>query len=181
MRFHPLDVADAASCAALARTLQADGGRLDVLVNNAGIMRGGAHGGGAAETSAAEVLAVFRTNTLGALQLTQALLPLLRASRDARVINVSSGMGALHDMQGGWAAYRLSKTALNALTRMLADELHPGIVVNSMCPGWVRSDMGGAGAPRSLQQGADTAVWLALEAPRSLSGRFLRDRAPLDW
>ena len=181
VRFQALDVASPESCAALAAALQAGPGRVDVLVNNAGIMHGGHPGGGAAQTSAAEVMTVFHTNTLGALQLTQALLPLLRASRDARVVNLSSSMGSLADMQGGWAAYRLSKAALNALTRMLADELGPGIVVNSMCPGWVRSDMGGAAAPRSLEQGADTAVWLALEAPRRLTGRFLRDRAEIPW
>jgi NAD(P)-dependent dehydrogenase (short-subunit alcohol dehydrogenase family) len=178
-RFHQLDVTDALSCTALADSLSTAPGRVDVLVNNAGIMRKA--DGQASEAEPATMLEIFQTNTLGALRITQALLPLLRASAGARIVNMSSGMGALSDMQGGWAGYRTSKAALNALTAMLADELAPHIVVNAMCPGWVKTDMGGDKAPRSVAQGADTAVWLALDAPRRTSGKFLRDRKIIPW
>jgi NAD(P)-dependent dehydrogenase (short-subunit alcohol dehydrogenase family) len=99
-----------------------------------------------------------------------------------RIVNVSSGQGQLSDMGVGTPAYRVSKTALNALTRTLAAELKgSGILVNSMCPGWVRTDMGGAGAPRTVEQGADTAVWLATLPDDGPSGGFFRDRRPIPW
>jgi NAD(P)-dependent dehydrogenase (short-subunit alcohol dehydrogenase family) len=127
------------------------------------------------------VRTTFETNTLGPLQLSQTLVPLLKRSRAGRIVNMSSGMGALSDMSGGYAAYRISKAALNAVTGILAAELRGAIAVNSMCPGWVRTDMGGANAERDVSQGADTAVWLALEAPQDLSGKFLRDRKIIPW
>jgi NAD(P)-dependent dehydrogenase (short-subunit alcohol dehydrogenase family) len=94
---------------------------------------------------------------------------------------MSSGMGALSEMGGGYAAYRISKAALNAVTGILAAELGGVVAVNSMCPGWVRTDMGGANAERDVSQGADTAVWLALDAPQDLTGKFLRDRKIISW
>jgi NAD(P)-dependent dehydrogenase (short-subunit alcohol dehydrogenase family) len=95
---------------------------------------------------------------------------------------VSSGAGQLSDMQGGRAAYRVSKAGLNALTRVLAaDERARGVLVNTMCPGWVRTDMGGSGAPRSVEQGADTAVWLATLPDDGPTGGFFRDRRPIPW
>jgi NAD(P)-dependent dehydrogenase (short-subunit alcohol dehydrogenase family) len=94
---------------------------------------------------------------------------------------MSSGMGALSDMGSGHAAYRISKAALNAITGILAAELHGAIAVNSMCPGWVKTDMGGQNAERDVSQGADTAVWLALDAPQDLTGKFLRDRKVIPW
>jgi len=109
----------------------------------------------------------------------QAALPLLERSPSPRIVNVSSGGGQLDDMGSGRAAYRLSKTALNALTRTLASE-RSGISVNSICPGWVRSDMGGPSASRSLAEGADSAVWLAT-AEQPPSGGFFRDREPIPW
>ena len=94
---------------------------------------------------------------------------------------MSSGMGQLSGMEGGYAAYRISKTALNAVTGILAAELRGRVAVNSMCPGWVRTDMGGANAERDVSPGADTAVWLALDAPQDLTGEFLRDHKPIPW
>jgi NAD(P)-dependent dehydrogenase (short-subunit alcohol dehydrogenase family) len=122
---------------------------------------------------------VLETNLFGAWSLAQAVLPLLRASDDPRIVNVSSGMGQLAEMGGGYSAYRISKTALNALTRVLAAD-QPGVRVNSICPGWVRTDMGGRGAPRAVEEGADTAVWLAT-APEAPTASFLRDREPIPW
>ena len=181
-RFHPLDVNDDASAAALRDFLAKTFDRCDVLVNNAGII---AEGDDAILSVApAAVQATLATNTVAPLRLTQTLLPLLRQStRGGRVVNVSSGAGELTDFDGSWApAYSLSKAALNLVVRMLAPALaKEGIAVNAMCPGWVRTDMGGAGAPRDVAQGADTAVWLALDAPHELTGKFFRDRKEIPW
>jgi NAD(P)-dependent dehydrogenase (short-subunit alcohol dehydrogenase family) len=171
-----LDITDRASVEAVTRSIQADPGRLDVLVNNAGV---GGPAGRAAETDLRLAHEVLETNLFGAWRLVAAVVPLLRASADPRIVNVSSGMGQLAEMGGGHAAYRVSKTALNALTRVLAAE-EPGIRVNALCPGWVRTDMGGTGAPRSLTEGADTAVWLAT-AERVPTASFLRDRKTIPW
>ena len=129
----------------------------------------------------AEVDNVMETNLYGAWRMIRLFLPLLGKSEHGRIINISSGMGALQDLAGDSAGYRLSKTALNALTIMLARELeHKGISVNAMCPGWVRTDMGGPNAPRDVSQGADTAVWLANE-PMIPTGKFFRDRTVINW
>ncbi|MBV6643137.1 MAG: SDR family oxidoreductase, partial [Cyclobacteriaceae bacterium] len=106
-------------------------------------------------------------------------LQLLRNSPDPRVINVSSGMGALSTMGGGNPAYRLSKAALNALTGIFSAE-ESGIKFNTMCPGWVKTTMGGSGATRSVEKGAETAIWLATEKDIP-SGKFLRDKQVIDW
>ena len=172
-----LDVTDPARVEATARGIEADPGRLDLLVNNAGVV--GGSGDRAADIDIDEVHRVLETNLFGAWRLAQAVLPLLRESDDPRIVNVSSGMGQLTDMGGGTSAYRVSKAALNALTRILAAE-EPRIRVNSICPGWVRTDMGGRGAPRSVEEGADTAVWLAT-APEAPTASFLRDREPIPW
>jgi NAD(P)-dependent dehydrogenase (short-subunit alcohol dehydrogenase family) len=178
-RFHPLSVTDPESIPALRDFVERTYGRLDVLVNNAGIIDPADAGG--LEVELAAVRNTLETNTLAPLRLSQALAPLLRRSRAGRIVNVSSGMGALSEMEGGNAAYRISKTALNAVTRILAAELWGEVSVNSMCPGWVRTDMGGPGAQQDVREGADTAVWLALDAPQTLTGRFLRDRQVIDW
>lgn len=180
--FHPLDVTDDVSARALADFVGRSFGYCDVLVNNAGMI---AEGDDSILTVAPDnVQVTLATNTVGPLRVAQALLPLLRKSeRGGRIVNVSSGAGELADFDGSWSpAYSLSKAALNLVTRMLAPACgRDGIVVNSMCPGWVRTDMGGAGAPREVAQGADTAVWLALDAPRTLTGQFFRDRQPIPW
>jgi NAD(P)-dependent dehydrogenase (short-subunit alcohol dehydrogenase family) len=174
-----LDVADAGSVDRLGDRVAADPGRLDVLVNNAGVYGSPT---GAAEYDLGEAHDVLEINLFGAWRLTQAVLPLLRDSGHGRIVNVSSGAGQLADMQGGRAAYRISKAGLNALTRILAaEESGHGILANTMCPGWVRTDMGGPGAPRSVEQGADTAVWLATLPGGGPNGGFFRDRKPIPW
>jgi NAD(P)-dependent dehydrogenase (short-subunit alcohol dehydrogenase family) len=171
-----LDVSDDRSINQALETLHQSIDQLDVLVNNAGILY---------PDNDVDILTISRekldltmdTNTFGAIRLVQALLPFLEKSQDARIINISSGMGALDGLTTTSPSYCLSKLALNGATIMLAQSLSSkGIAVNSMCPGWVRTDMGGASAPRSPEQGADTAIWLATEAPRSQSGKFFRDR-----
>jgi NAD(P)-dependent dehydrogenase (short-subunit alcohol dehydrogenase family) len=178
--FHPLSVTDEASIRALRDHLAAQCGRLDVLVNNAGMLTDTDAGGLA--VSLATVRETLETNTLAPLRMAQMLLPLLQQSRAGRIVNMSSGMGALSEMEGGDAAYRISKAALNAVTGILAAELAAqGIAVNAMCPGWVKTDMGGPHAERHVSQGAETAVWLALDAPQSLTGKFVRDRQVIPW
>ena len=178
-QFQPLNVTDPASAAALRYHLQRTFGRLDVLINNAGIYP--KEDGPGLEVSLATVRNTLETNTLAPLHLAQTMTPLLKRSGAARIINVSSGMGALSDMQGGYAAYRLSKTALNAVTAILAAELRGVVAVNSVCPGWVRTDMGGANAEREVPQGASGIVWLALEAPQDFTGHFTRDGKVITW
>ncbi len=106
---------------------------------------------------------------------------MLKRNKSARNVNMSSGKGALSDNGGGLAAYRMSKTALNAVTAILAAELRGVVAVNSVCPGWVKTDMGGPHADRDVAEGADTAVWLALDAPQKLTGNFVRDHKVIPW
>jgi NAD(P)-dependent dehydrogenase (short-subunit alcohol dehydrogenase family) len=121
----------------------------------------------------------LETNLFGAWRTAQALLPHLQRSAHPRIVNVSSGSGQLSDMGGGTPAYRVSKTALNALTRMLAAEL-PRARVNSVCPGWVATDMGGAGG-RPVAEGAASVIW-AIDVPDDgPTGGFFRDGRPLPW
>lgn len=172
-----LDVTDQATIDAARERIESDPGRLDALVNNAGVYGDPT---GAADYDLGRAHEVLEVNTFGPWRLTQALLPLLRGSSSPRIVNVSSGAGQLSDMNGGRAAYRLSKAALNALTRTLASD-ERGIKVNTMCPGWVRTDMGGSAAPRSVQEGADTAVWLATLPDDGPTGGFFRNRKPIPW
>ena len=174
-----LDVTNQASVEAARERVQSDPGRLDALVNNAGIY---GEPVGVADYDLDEAHEVIETNVFGPWRLIQAFLSLLRGSEHPRIVNMSSGAGQLSDMNGGRAAYRVSKTGLNALTRVLAaDERGSGILVNTMCPGWVRTDMGGSGAPRSVAEGADTAVWLATVPDDGPSGGFFRNRKPIPW
>ncbi|HEY9728786.1 MAG TPA: SDR family oxidoreductase [Chroococcales cyanobacterium] len=181
VEFLPLDVTDETSIEQLTKELASRIDRLDVLVNNAGILLD-APNASVLEVEPDVIMQTLQTNTLGPLRLIQKLVPLLAKSDAGKVINVSSGGGQLADI-GDWApAYSLSKTALNAVTGMMAAALKDkGIAVNSICPGWVRTDMGGSSAPRSVEQGADTVTWLATEAPSDLTGKFLRDRTVIPW
>ena len=181
VEFLQLDVSDESSIDRLPKELASRTDHLDVLVNNAGVLLD-APNASVLEVESEVIVQTLQTNTLGPLRLIQKLVPLLSQSNAGKVINVSSGGGQLTDM-GNWApAYSLSKTALNAVTGMMAAALKDKhIVVNSICPGWVRTDMGGSNASRSVQQGADTVTWLATEAPSDLTGKFLRDRTIIPW
>ena len=177
--FLEIDVADNDSVTKATREFSNSEAHLDVLVNNAGIIADGDET--ILEISDDLLRQTLETNTLGSLRVTRAFVPLLRKSEAPRVINVSSGSGQLTDGVDGWApAYSISKTALNGVTSQLAAAL-PKFAVNSVCPGWVRTDMGGDNANRSLEEGADTIVWLATEAPHDLTGKFLRDRKEIRW
>jgi NAD(P)-dependent dehydrogenase (short-subunit alcohol dehydrogenase family) len=177
--FLEIDVADNDSVTSAAREFSNIEDHLDVLVNNAGIIVDGDNA--ILEINDDLFRKTLETNTLGALRVTRAFAPLLRKSKAPRVINVSSGGGQLTDGADGWApAYCVSKTALNGVTVQLAAAL-PTFAVNSVCPGWVRTEMGGENASRSVEEGADTIVWLASEAPQDLTGKFVRDRKEIPW
>ena len=153
--------------------------RLDTLVNNAGILLDDDKD---VLTAAPEIFeTTLRTNTLGALLVAQAFVPFLKKSGAPRIVNVSSGGGQLADGADGWApAYCISKTALNGVTAQLAAAL-PKFAVNSVCPGWVRTEMGGPNATRSVGEGATGIVWLAMDAPQNETGKFWRDRKVIPW
>jgi len=177
--FLEIDVADNTSVTAAAREFSKIADHLDVLINNAGVI---VDGDDAILKISDDIFRrTLETNTLGALRVTRAFEPLLAKSKTPRVINVSSGGGQLTGGADGWApAYCISKTALNGVTSQLAAAL-PKFAVNSVCPGWVRTDMGGQGAARSVEEGADTIVWLAADAAQTLTGKFLRDRKEIPW
>jgi NAD(P)-dependent dehydrogenase (short-subunit alcohol dehydrogenase family) len=174
-----LDVDDADSARRLAAELDSELGRLDVLVNNAGILYDTWQRGVDADLEV--VHRALETNLFGAWRTTQTFLPLLRRSSHGRIVNVSSGSGSLTGMGAGTPAYSVSKAALNALTRILAAELRrDGILVNSVCPGWVATDMGGAGG-RPVEQGAAGVIWAVLLPDDGPTGGFFRDGRPVDW
>ena len=176
-----LDVADDNSAAALGEWLGERFARVDVLINNAGISIE-RYSTSLLDLSLDVLRKTLETNLLGVLRVTQALVPLMRASRAGRVVNLSSGMGQLSDMAAGVPAYRISKTAVNALTRILAAEMAGSrIKVNAVCPGWVRTDLGGPDAPRSPEEAIDTVVWLATLPDDGPSGGFFRDRQAIPW
>jgi NAD(P)-dependent dehydrogenase (short-subunit alcohol dehydrogenase family) len=177
--FLDIDVTDNDSVTTAAREFSNIEDHLDVLVNNAGIIVDG--DSAILEISDDLFRNTLETNTLGALRVTRAFVPLLSKSKAPRVINVSSGGGQLTGGADGWApAYCISKTALNGVTVQLAAAL-PKFAVNSVCPGWVRTEMGGENASRSVEEGADTIVWLASDAPQNVTGKFLRDRKEIPW
>ena len=184
VRFVRLDVTEERSVRDAAATLAQHVGRLDVLVNNAGVLLD--EGGRVTALDAATLRATLETNALGALRVVEAFLPLLRRSPHPRIVNVSSSAGSITDMAAaeGWRApaYRISKAALNAVTALLASELRGDrILVNACCPGWLRTDMGGPSATLSAAQGADTPLWLATLPDDGPTGGFFSERKPHPW
>lgn len=177
---HKLEVTSQDDIDYLQAFLEEKYGRLDILVNSAGIYPD--EGRRFLDIDLELVRYTLDVNTLAPYVLTKTFVPMMMAQNFGRIVNVSSGMGQLTYMGGGTGAYKLSKAALNAVTRITAGEVRRyNIKINAMCPGWERTDMGGRGAPRSVEQGADTAVWLATLPNDGPSGGFFRDRKPLEW
>jgi len=175
-----LDVADPGSVERLAASVQEDFGRLDVLVNNAAISNDDGQSG--AEADLDRVREALDANLFGAWRLCQVAIPHMRRGGYGRIVNVSTGLAALEDMGGGQPGYRISKTSLNALTRILASELRgTGILINAVNPGWVQTDMGGRNANRTVEEGADGVVWAATLPNNGPSGCFFRDRRNVAW
>lgn len=185
VEFIQLDVTKNASIRKAVDHIKDSEGHIDVLVNNAGVFLEPFHGN-SQESSVLKVdpviiLKTIETNTMGPLMLIQSIVPLMLEQGSGRIINISSGMGALSGMDGFWPGYRMSKTALNALTAITARELEgTNVSINSVCPGWCRTDMGGESATRSVQEGIETTLWLAT-CDQPPSGEFLRDKEPIQW
>ncbi|HEY6424335.1 MAG TPA: SDR family NAD(P)-dependent oxidoreductase [Pseudonocardiaceae bacterium] len=175
-----LDVAELGAAADVAERIVAEHGRIDILVNNAGISDGNQR---PSTANLALTSQVWQVNVLGAWECAKAVIPAMSDAGYGRIVNMSSILGSLHHMdRASEPAYRLSKAALNALTRVLAADLAgTGILVNSASPGWVRTDLGGPNAPRTVQQGADTAVWLATLPDNGPTGGFFYERELLEW
>ncbi len=160
--------------------------QIDVLINNAAVFLEGRTEPpeirSALEVGAAVVEMSFRINALVPYQLMQAVAPIMKKQNYGRIVNVSSGMGGLNSMAGGWPAYRSSKTALNAFTKIFAEELRPyNIKINSVCPGWVKTQMGGENAPRTLEEGIQGIIWAATLDDEGPSGGFFRDGRVIPW
>ncbi|MCB9994707.1 MAG: SDR family NAD(P)-dependent oxidoreductase [Hyphomicrobiaceae bacterium] len=177
---HELDIADQQSVDRLFAWLEAEFGRLDILVNNAGRIYPGLPGR-ITELPATDVLDAINNNAMSAYRMIQKGLPMMNGAGYGRIVNLSSGMGALNGMGGGTVAYRISKTAMNAITRIASSEARGDVKVNSVCPGWVRTNMGGQSAPRSLEQGIAGIVWAATLPASGPNGGFFRDGKPIDW
>lgn len=177
VRFEELDAADDASVDACARRLRDAGTAVDVLVNNAAIYPGQ----GLLDPSTDVLRETIEINFFGASRTCRAFVPGMVGRGYGRIVNVSSGSGSFAEGLPGPPAYCVSKAALNAYTVKLAAELSGDVKVNAVCPGWVRTRMGGRGADRSVEEGADTIVWLATLPARGPSGGFFRDRKRIAW
>ena len=175
-----LDVADIRSIRECMNWVRKDVGRLDILVNNAGIM---VEDDDADPVEEIEIVRdTMQTNVYGPLLLSRLAIPIMKSRRYGRIVNLSSGMGSLAEMGAGYFAYRLSKAGINVVTRVLAAESEGmGILVNSVDPGWVQTAMGGRGATRSVQNGAESVVWLATLPDSGPTGGFFRDRKAVPW
>jgi len=177
---HQLDVSDAGSVDRMAAFVEDEFGRLDILVNNAAISNDEGQRG--VDADLGRVKEALEANLLGAWRLCELAIPFMRRNGYGRIVNVSTGLAALEDMGGGSPGYRVSKTALNALTRILASELRgSGILVNAVNPGWVQTEMGGSGATRPVEEGAEALVWAATLPNNGPTGGFFQDRRPVPW
>jgi len=178
---HALDVADTKSVQRFVGFVEKEFGAPAILVNNAGTYPE-AREAGVVDVKTSLWRETFETNLFGAVRMCREVVPLMQRVAYGRIVNISSGLGQLSQMGAGSPAYRVSKAAVNALTATLSAEVKgQGILVNSMSPGWVRTDMGGPDAPRGVEEGAETAVWLALLPSSGPTGKFFRDRKPIPW
>lgn len=188
--YHQLDVTDEESIKKTAEYVDQKFGKLDILINNAGIMTDAETRG--LEADIDKVKGSVEVNTYGPLRVCKAFIPIMQKNNYGRIVNMSSHMAALHQMVGWAPGYRISKTALNAVTCILAHELRQtNITVNSVSPGWVRTEMGGPEAPNSIEEGADTAVWLVTSdnvatgrfftTSHEFGGQFFAERQELGW
>ncbi len=179
--FLHLDVTDPVSIKNAMGTFSQKADHLDVLINNAAILED--HGENLTNMNAEMLERTMKTNVIGPILVSQDFLPFLKlAPTGGRIVNVSSGAGALSSMETYAPAYSISKTALNAVTKQFAGALRAdNIAVNSVCPGWVRTDMGGTNANRSVEEGAETIVWLAADALQQETGKFWQDKKEIDW
>lgn len=174
-----LDVTSESSIAAAVMELERRMGALDALINNAAVLLDGKIA--PLDLTGDVMRRTFEVNSIAPLRVAQAFLPLLKKSGSPRMVNVSSVCGQMGSEVSAWAvAYSASKSALNMITRHLAATL-PGVAVNSVCPGWCKTEMGGEQAPRTVEEGADTIAWLASESPHDLTGSFFRDRKVIAW
>lgn len=180
-----VDVTDTEQVKTVAAHISQQIGHLDVLINNAGVILERAADHSTPNLANADpdiLLATLNINTVGALRMTQAFMPLLEKAPAPRIVNVSSGMAGLSEMGAGYPAYRISKTALNALTTFTAADVHnPKLKVNSVCPGWVRTEMGGSEADRSVEEAIPGILWAAQLPEDGPTGGFFRDGKRLDW
>jgi NAD(P)-dependent dehydrogenase (short-subunit alcohol dehydrogenase family) len=172
-----VDLTVSATINAAINDIAQSGRQLDILVNNAGVL----HEKPLLELTDAQVADSIAVHLTGPLRLIRALVPNMVARGYGRIVNVSSGWGSFAEGMGGPGAYGVTKAALNALTVRLANELPSAVKVNAMCPGWVRTRMGGEGATRTPDEGADTAVWLATLPDDGPTGGFFRDRKRIEW
>ena len=178
---HTLDVSDDDSVDRFFTWLESEHGRIDVLVNNAGAMFQKDRSTHPFDIEESEIKAAFNTNALGAWRMMRRAIPLMNQNGYGRIVNVSSGLGQLSEMGGGLVAYRVSKTAMNAMTRIAAAEAQENVKVNTICPGWVRTDMGGESATRSVEEGIFGIVWAATLDEDGPSNGFFRDGEAIDW
>ncbi len=179
-----IDVDDPASVSGAIDSVERGQGRIDILVNNAGVLLDGDNAAQASllGTTREQMLASLSTNVLGPLHMMQAVLPGMKARGYGRIVNISSRAGQLDELRAGWPTYRVSKTALNSLTRVTAAEFQSeNIKINAMCPGWVKTAMGGANAPLTPEEGTRTVIWLATLPDDGPTGGFFRDLKPLPW
>jgi NAD(P)-dependent dehydrogenase (short-subunit alcohol dehydrogenase family) len=176
-----LDTADAASCEAFVARAEREEGRIDGLINNAGILVD--RGNGALDLPDDELRRVFEVNLLGPIRLCRLVVPGMLQRRHGRIVNVTSGLASISDMGGGYASYRMSKLALNGFTRILAAELSgdSNVKVNSISPGWTRTDMGGAGASRDANEPAREIADLVSIGDDGSSGGFFYKGEPAEW
>jgi NAD(P)-dependent dehydrogenase (short-subunit alcohol dehydrogenase family) len=187
VQFLKLDVRSEADADAAYDFVTQNYGRLDALVNNAGVFIdhvGPAEGAEHPifEADIHDIRESMETNTYGAFRMCQRFVPLMLEAGYGRVVNVSSGMAQLIEMNGGYPGYRISKVGLNAVTKIFADETDgTNVLINSVCPGWVKTDMGGPSAEIEVAEGADSLVWLATLPDGSPSGGFFRERKPIAW